>query len=85
MGLVNRVVPADALATEAMALAQRLANGPTVALGQLRRLLHGSFDRDLETQLEAESTAFEHCAGSADFKSGIDAFFARRPPVFNGR
>jgi 2-(1,2-epoxy-1,2-dihydrophenyl)acetyl-CoA isomerase len=67
-----------------MALAQRLANGPTVALGELRRLLHGSFQRDLQTQLEAESTAFVHCADSADFKSGVDAFFARRPPAFNG-
>ncbi|RYY60618.1 MAG: enoyl-CoA hydratase/isomerase family protein, partial [Comamonadaceae bacterium] len=47
MGLVNRVLPADALADEAMALAQRLAAGPTVALGQLRRLMRGSFDRDL--------------------------------------
>ncbi|RYF82428.1 MAG: enoyl-CoA hydratase [Comamonadaceae bacterium] len=85
MGLVNRVLPADALADEAMALAQRLAAGPTVALGQLRRLMRGSFDRDLPAQLEAESQAFRHCAASADFKTGVDAFFDKRKPVFNGR
>jgi 2-(1,2-epoxy-1,2-dihydrophenyl)acetyl-CoA isomerase len=85
IGLLNRVVPANELAAEAMDLAQRLATGPTVALGQLRRLVRRSFSRDLQTQLEAESTAFKHCARSADFKSGIDAFFAKRQPVFHGR
>ncbi|MFV0678528.1 enoyl-CoA hydratase/isomerase family protein [Variovorax sp. tm] len=84
IGLLNRVVPADALPIEAMALAQRLASGPTVALGRLRRLVRGSFDRDLHAQLDAESVAFKHCAGSADFKSGIDAFFEKRQPFFNG-
>ncbi|WP_225783428.1 enoyl-CoA hydratase/isomerase family protein [Xenophilus sp. Marseille-Q4582] len=84
MGLVNRVVPADTLGDEAMALAQRLAAGPTVALGQLRRLMRGSFERDLPAQLEAESAAFRHCASSADFRAGVDAFFDKRKPVFGG-
>lgn len=85
MGLVNRVVPAADLEGEARALAQRLAGGPTVALGQLRRLLRGSFDRDLQAQLEAESAAFRTCAASDDFQIGVDAFFARRRPDFTGR
>lgn len=85
VGLVNRVLPAATLGDEAMALAQRLATGPTVALGQLRRLMRGSFDRDLPAQLEAESAAFRHCAASADFKTGVDAFFDKRKPTFTGR
>lgn len=84
IGLVNRVVAADALPAEAMALAQRLAGGPTIALGQLRRLMRGSFDRDLPAQLEAESAAFARCAASADFKTGVDAFFDKRKPQFGG-
>lgn len=84
-GLVNRVVPAAQLPADAMALAQRLAGGPTIALGQLRRLLRGSFDRDLRSQLAAESDAFAHCAASEDFKEGVDAFFDKRPPRFGGR
>lgn len=84
-GLVNRVVPADALAGEAMALAQRLANGPTVALGQLRRLMRASFDRALPEQLDAESAAFQVCAATDDFRTGVDAFFARQKPDFLGR
>lgn len=85
MGLVNRVVPAAELEAEAMALAQRLANGPTVALGNLRRLMRGSLDRDLASQLDAESAAFRTCAASDDFRIGIDAFFDRKPAAFTGR
>lgn len=85
MGLINRVVEADALPAEAMALAQRLAAGPTRALGQLRRLLRGSVERDLPAQLAAEEAAFQACAATADFREGVDAFFARRKPAFQGR
>jgi len=85
MGLINRVVEADALPAEAMALAQRLAAGPTRALGQLRRLLRGSMERDLPAQLAAEEAAFQACAATADFREGVDAFFARRKPAFQGR
>ena len=85
MGLINRVLPADALAGEAMALAQRLADGPTVALGQLRRLMRSSFDRALPEQLDAESAAFQVCAATDDFRTGVDAFFTRGKPQFTGR
>lgn len=85
MGLINRVVPAAELESAAMAFAQRLAAGPTVALGNLRRLMRGSFDRELGAQLDAESTAFRRCAATDDFKTGIDAFFARKPATFTGR
>lgn len=85
MGLINRVVDADALPAEAMALAQRLAAGPTRALGQLRRLLRGSMERNLPAQLAAEEAAFQACAATADFREGVDAFFARRKPAFQGR
>lgn len=85
MGLINRVVEPDALPAEALALAQRLAAGPTRALGQLRRLLRGSVERDLPAQLAAEEAAFQACAATADFREGVDAFFARRKPAFQGR
>lgn len=84
MGLINRVVPAAALEAEALAFARRLAQGPTVALGRLRRLMRTSFERDLAGQLDAESAAFRECASSDDFKIGIDAFFAKTKPAFSG-
>jgi 2-(1,2-epoxy-1,2-dihydrophenyl)acetyl-CoA isomerase len=85
MGLVNRLVPPEELEMEAQALAQRLASGPTVALGNLRRLIRGSFDRDLPAQLAAESAAFQRCTASDDFRIGVEAFFAKQRPGFVGR
>jgi len=84
MGLINRAVPAAELEAEAMALAQRLAKGPTVALGNLRRLMRRSLDRDLASQLDAESVAFQTCAATDDFRIGLDAFFGKKPAAFTG-
>lgn len=85
LGLVNRVVPATELDLAVEQFAQRLANGPTVALGHMRRLMRASFDRDLPAQLAAEAAAFAQCARTADLPAGIEAFFARRPAPFQGR
>lgn len=84
-GLVNRVVPLPALRDETLALAQRLADGPTRAFGHVRRLLRGSFDADFAAQLDAEKRGFADCAASRDFAEGIAAFFDKRPPRFEGR
>lgn len=85
LGLVNRVVPAAALEAETMALAQRLATGPTLAYGRVKRLLRQSFDNDLATQLDAEAAAFADGTRTRDFEEGLAAFFAKRPAAFEGR
>lgn len=85
MGLVNRVVPAAALDAAVQELAQRLAGGPTLAYGHMRRLMRNAFDHDLPTQLAAEGDAFVACARSADLPEGIEAFHAKRPAAFQGR
>lgn len=85
LGLINRVVPAAELEAQVDALAQRLAAGPTRALGQMRRLMRNAFDRGLPEQLDAEAAAFGLCAGTQDFRTGLDAFFARQPARFVGR
>lgn len=85
LGLVNRVVPAAELDTAVAALAERLAQGPTVALGHMRRLMRAAFDRNLPTQLQAEADAFARCGRTADFPAGIEAFFSKQPARFVGR
>ena len=84
-GLIHRAVPAAELDAAVQQLAQRLANGPTRAYGHMRRLMRASLTRDLATQLQAEAQAFDDCAHSADLREGIEAFFAKRPPQFQGR
>lgn len=85
VGLVNRVVPAEHLDEAAATLVNRLANGPTLAYGAMKRLMRASFDRDLDTQLIAETAAFAGCAATQDMRAGIEAFFAKQPPTFEGR
>src|SRR5574343_639929 len=84
MGLINRVVPAEQLPAEVQAFAQRLAAGPTRALGQMRRLMRSALDRDLPAQLEAEKEAFLACARTADMRAGIESFFSKQSPHFKG-
>ncbi len=85
IGLVNRVVPAAELEAATLALARRLAAGPTLAQGKLKRLLRASLQNDLPTQLDAERDAFEASTHTADFQEGLAAFFAKRPASFQGR
>ncbi|MFC4620993.1 enoyl-CoA hydratase/isomerase family protein [Comamonas nitrativorans] len=84
LGLINRVLPAAELEAAAHAFAQRIASGPTVAYGQMRRLLRDSLTRDLPAQLQAEAQAFLACAQTSDFREGVAAFFAKRPAQFTG-
>jgi 2-(1,2-epoxy-1,2-dihydrophenyl)acetyl-CoA isomerase len=82
--IVNRVVPTMQLEAETHSLAERLASGPTRAIGHMRRLMRGSFDGSFAAQLDAEREAFDACTGSADFSEGVQAFFAKRGARFQG-
>ena len=84
LGLVNWVVPAADLERETLALAQRLAAGPTLAYGRLKRLMRQSFESELPAQLDAERENFKASTDTGDFKEALQAFFAKRPPVFKG-
>lgn len=84
LGVVNRVVPADALVQEAETLVQRLAKGPTVAYGSLKRLMRASLQNTLDQQLDAETQAFMVCAQTADFTEGVGAFLDKREARFTG-
>lgn len=83
-GLVSRVVPDAALDADAEVLARRLAHGPTVAFGEMRRLLQGAWSLSLAEQLEAEVSAMERSAWSKDAAAGITGFARRVAPVFEG-
>jgi 2-(1,2-epoxy-1,2-dihydrophenyl)acetyl-CoA isomerase len=85
IGLVNRVVPAASLQSEATALARRLAQGPTAAFARIKHLVGRSLGNDLSAQLDLEREAFLAGARTADFREGAQAFLAKRPPLFEGR
>lgn len=84
-GLADEIVEADTLAARAEAIAQQLANGPTQAYGEIRRLLVSAATTPLDAQLELEAQALARVAGTADAREGLTAFAAKRKAAFTGR
>jgi 2-(1,2-epoxy-1,2-dihydrophenyl)acetyl-CoA isomerase len=84
-GLVTRVVADAELGAEVGRLARELAEGPTLALGRGKLLLHAATWESLETQMELESQAIAASGHTEDFAEGVRAFVEKRRPVFRGR
>jgi 2-(1,2-epoxy-1,2-dihydrophenyl)acetyl-CoA isomerase len=83
--LINRVVSDDEVLDEAITLAAELAQGPTLAMGETKRLLGAGATADLEAQLEREAYAITALAGTADGQEGMAAFLEKRSPRFSGK
>jgi 2-(1,2-epoxy-1,2-dihydrophenyl)acetyl-CoA isomerase len=83
-GLVDKVVPDDKLQDEALTLALSLAQGPTLAYAEIKRLFLQAGSAQLEAQLEDEALTLARISGSADAQEGIAAMVERRAPVFRG-
>ncbi len=77
-GLINRVVPAEQLQSEAMALAQRLAAAPPTALARIKSELNYALNTDLATALENEAAQQESAAHHPEYRAGLTNFFNNR-------
>ena len=84
-GLVDQIVADAQLQDEALALARRLAAGPTVAYGETKRLFMRVGAAQLEAQLEDEALTLARVATTHDAQEGIAAQVERRKPAFQGR
>ena len=83
-GMVHKVVPDEELDGEALALAERLAAGPTVALGLMRQGLHDSCVCDYASAMRREAEHQRTARGTADSAEGGRAFLEKRTPAFRG-
>ena len=84
-GMISRVVEDEQLASEAVQLATNLAQGPTVALGLIRKLARDAEQLPLTEALVAERAAQREAGGTDDFKSAVMAFLQKQQPRFEGK
>jgi 2-(1,2-epoxy-1,2-dihydrophenyl)acetyl-CoA isomerase len=83
--LVDFVVAEDRLQADALAHAQRLAAGPTLAYGEIKRLFLKAATTAPAAQLEDEAMTLARISGSADAREGVSAMAERRKPSFKGQ
>lgn len=84
-GMIARVVEDEHLASEAVALATQLAQGPTRALGLIRNLARNAQHMSLNDALAAERGAQREAGRTQDFRSAVVAFLEKRQPRFEGK
>ncbi|WP_455428092.1 2-(1,2-epoxy-1,2-dihydrophenyl)acetyl-CoA isomerase PaaG [Dryocola sp. LX212] len=84
-GMIWQVVDDDALTDTSRALAVHFASQPTFGLGLVKKALFASESNTLDVQLDLERD-YQRIAGrSDDYREGVAAFLAKRPPVFKGK
>jgi 2-(1,2-epoxy-1,2-dihydrophenyl)acetyl-CoA isomerase len=85
IGIVNRVVPDAELDAFVADWADRLAQGPPLALRLTKKMLNSALSLGLHESLQWEAAAQSVNLVSQDTREGIDAFLGKRAPVFRGR
>jgi enoyl-CoA hydratase/carnithine racemase len=83
-GFFNRLFAAEKLDAEALAFAQKLANGPTFAHMVTKTMLGQEWSMTLDQAIEAEAQAQAICMQTADFKRAYEAFIVKGNPRFVG-
>jgi 2-(1,2-epoxy-1,2-dihydrophenyl)acetyl-CoA isomerase len=86
MGLITAVYPVDRFEAEVLAVARRLADGPTRAYGIAKDLLNQAVGGDrLDYHLDQEAEHLARISDGPDFAEGLEAFFGKRSARFEGR
>jgi 2-(1,2-epoxy-1,2-dihydrophenyl)acetyl-CoA isomerase len=85
LGMLNRVVPDADLERETLALAARLARGPRIALGYMKRNLNAAESGNLTEVLDLEAWHHTRCGTTEEHREAARAFVEKREPVFRKR
>jgi 2-(1,2-epoxy-1,2-dihydrophenyl)acetyl-CoA isomerase len=84
IGMINSVVEDDELMKHALAIAEKLADAPTAAIGQIKQLVDASAGAELAAQLDRERLSQIKMGQTKDFAEGVTAFLEKRPARFTG-
>ncbi len=85
LGILNQVVPGTQLEAEIKTLAQKIAQGPSLAIRAVKKALFASEEKELAQALDNEVREQVRCYLSEDCNEGIRAFFEKRQPKFQGK
>lgn len=85
MGIFNKVVPHEDLYPVVYALADRLANGPSVTLKYAKQLLRSCVNNDFAAIASMEAGDQVQCWSTDDFREGVQAFLDKRKAKFKGQ
>ena len=85
LGLINWVVPRAELEAETAKLARRLADGPTHAYANAKKLFNATNHLSMESQMQMEGELIADSMCTADHAEGVAAFMGKRKPAFQGR
>ena len=85
LGIVNKVVPAEATITVAQRMAREIAEKPPLALRMAKEAVLKAFEAPLSEALESERKSFYFLFATEDQKEGMHAFLEKRKGVFKGR
>jgi enoyl-CoA hydratase/carnithine racemase len=85
VGLANRVVSSDQVLAESLALARRLAEGPSMALAMTKKLIYQEWSMDFESAIEQEAQAQALLLRAHDHREFYRAWTEQRSPRFQGR
>jgi 2-(1,2-epoxy-1,2-dihydrophenyl)acetyl-CoA isomerase len=84
-GLIWKCYPDETFMAEAVAIAEKLAAGPTWGLTLTKRALNASLDNDFYSQLDLEAASQKQAGQSDDYIEGVQSFIEKRVPVFTGK
>ena len=85
LGLTNWVCEPDDLMNKTMEIANRLANGPSVAYRYMKENLNRAMSGEVDDCLDLEATHHIHCGQTEDHRNATKAFVEKKEPVFKGK